>query len=236
MLIIMKIALLYSGMPNCTHEVYENHYNHIIRKYDDIDIYYSTYISDSESETNIKTFEKLFQPKKINIEIFENIQKQKLNYLVSLISLTVPEIKPINALSMFYKIKDSFDLIEDAHYNIVIRSRTDIIFNSDLVIDQNNSVNIPSGGDHHGGLMDMLAYGKQELMKKYCSLFDKVKNYFLDKNFVFHPESSLRYHCVKNKINIKRFNYDIFLRGDNFTKSAPYWDNVTEEVKNSKYL
>jgi hypothetical protein len=219
----MRYCILYSGYPIDANKLkifYENHYKYILSNYNNVDIYYHTY-DNPRCQNYPKLFTNIFRPKGIFVENFDIVKKTFLNDLLSKIRLTTTDTTPIKSLSMFYKIYKSFEMIKDQRYDIVIRNRVDITYNQDLVLNDNNYLNVPAGGDYHKGLMDLFAYGSFETMEKYSSLFLNLENYFLDDRFIFHPESALRYHCIKLNIPIQRFDYNIFLRGQNFTRSAP---------------
>jgi hypothetical protein len=131
------------------------------------------------------------------------------------------EIKSYNYLYDSIIYMNKIQLIKEKNYDIVIRNRTDIKFDRPLFLEDNLHINIPSGGDHRGGLLDLFAYGNKSIMEKYCSLFDNIENYINDKNILFHPESLLRHHCTKHNLKINRFIFDIYLRNINFTRTAP---------------
>lgn len=217
----MKIALLYSGLPILNiDEYFENHYNYILSHYSDIDIYYSTYSESIDNDNAIQQFDKLFKPKVLDIQKFSDI-KYDLEQINNSITRKEPETQSINTLSMFYKIYRVFNLINfNNTYDIVIRNRVDTKFDSELTLIQNDCLNVPCGGDHKDGLMDLFAYGSREIMKIYSDLYNQINSHISD-NIVFHPETILRYHCNKNNLCIHRFQYNIYLRGLNFTTTAP---------------
>ena len=203
----MKIAIIYSGLPNFNKVTFDNHYQHIFQYYNP-DIYISTYLSDN---TIIEKINEFYQPKSLHIEdpntinpFLETIQKQ--------IIFQRPETNTKNVISMLYKIYRAFHLIPNNTYDIIIKNRFDIQFNQKLDLDINESFNVPMGGDHHRGLMDLFSYGNYEIMKKYSNMFLYLPIYILEKHQIFHPEILLRHHCYINNLKIDRFKYDLFLR------------------------
>jgi hypothetical protein len=215
----MKIAILYSGLINNNiEEYYNNHFQYILSQYKNIDIYISTYdISNSES---IEDLEKLFDIKTLHVESWQSVIN-KLEEIQNIIHTFAHETKILNTLSMFYKLKQCYNLIQAKKYDIVIRNRIDLKFDNFLVLDKNLYLNVPAGGDHRGGLLDLFAYGSQEIMQKYCSIYDYLTEYILNNTTIFHPESLLRYHCNNLGLPLNRFRYNIYLRNMNFTQTAP---------------
>jgi hypothetical protein len=117
---------------------------------------------------------------------------------------------------MTYKIYRSFSLIPDNTYDIIIKNRLDIKFNEKLIVDENSNFNVPMGGDHWHGLMDLFSYGSYNIMQKYSNLFLYLPIYVFEKHQIFHPEILLRHHCNMTNLKIRRFKYDLFLRDQLF--------------------
>jgi hypothetical protein len=207
----MKIALLYSGLPNMTELIYNNHKKYIIDHYD-CDIYLSTY--------NIKNYEtciNLLKPKITEIENWE-ILSDNFKQIAQKIVNKKPETIAINTLSMFYKIKQCFGLIDsNINYDAIIRIRLDNTFNSKLDIVLNEDLNIPKGGDY-GGILDQFAYGSFYNMQIYCHLYSQIQRYIETNCVIFHPETILKYYLLECNVNIQRFFFNIYLRNSLFTR------------------
>lgn len=201
----MKIALLYSGLPNITEEIYDNHKKQIIDHYD-CDIYLSTY-----NTKNYETCIDLLKPKSIQIEDWE-ILLNNFQEIANKIIHKKPETVAINTLSMFYKIQQCFDLMDNKiYYDAIIRLRMDNAFDSKLDIILNEDLNIPTGGDY-GGILDQLAYGSFNNMNIYCHLYNQIQKYIETNCVIFHPETMLKYYLSENNIIIKRFLFNIYLK------------------------
>lgn len=201
----MKIAILYSGLPNTTEEIYSNHRKFLIDKYD-CDIFCSTWdCSDPEKTLGI------IKPKEYEIEKWNDV-KNVFQELLIYSEHKRKEVRPLNVFSMYYKLARTSKFIMDKNYDIVVRHRFDTIYKSNLVLSKNNSINIPKGQDH-GGLNDRWAYGLQKLMIQYNSLFQYIPIYTKIDKIVFHPETLLKHHLKKQNINIHRTNDLILLRG-----------------------
>lgn len=219
----MKIAVMYSGLLDRNFfGYYQNHIKHIYNYYD-TDIFISTYLDVNDAQNTLENLTKKIDIKNISIKSYQETYPHLHQIKTRFISEYRKDCRPINALSMFYNIKCGFDIINDPNnYDIIIRNRFDILYNQKLDIEKNELLNVPAGGDYHGGLMDLFAYGNPFIMKQYCGLYDNIENYA--QKVIFHPESILRHHCNSVGIPIKRFRYDIFLRGLNFTRSAPCYE------------
>ena len=217
----MKIAILYSGLPNNFDEFFHNHYTYLYQDYD-VDTYLSSYVIDNQSYQQINNIIKLLKPKNIDIENFDKVQAQLIEIKNQYINNIRPECNAINSLSMFYKIFKVFQLINNKtdKYDIIVRNRLDIKFVKNITFYKNNKLNVPCGGDHHGGLLDLFGYGDYHVMRQYSSLFNFIARY-CSEGTVFHPETLLRLHCYQSGIDINRFDFDIYLRDINFTQTAP---------------
>jgi hypothetical protein len=58
----------------------------------------------------------------------------------------------------------------------------------------------------------MVAWGTQEQIQYYCSLYDKINDYILNENVLIHPETLLAYHLKDKKI--KRVDCKVYLRNE----------------------
>jgi len=207
----MKVAILYSGLPVIDQEIFDNHKIHILDLYD-CDIYLHTYSGFKDLDAN-KAVE-IIKPKSYRVEDWAAVENGFVQRSEK-IENKYDETKLINVFSMFYKVEQCFNLIADTSYDIVIRNRLDIKFDAPLSIEKNESVNVPQGGDHHGGLLDQFGYGSIKNMSMYCSVYSQLDEY-ISEGFVFHPESLLRHHCERTGLVVNRFQYNIYLRDSLF--------------------
>ena len=104
-------------------------------------------------------------------------------------------------------------------YDVVIRSRSDILFSSELPFPltelKENTIYIPEGNDGGGiteniSVCDWFAVGRKDAMKKYCSIYHCVGEYMKNK-IPLHPEIMLSHHLSSHELNIVRFplNYTL---------------------------
>lgn len=109
------------------------------------------------------------------------------------------------------------DILRQAHqedYDLVIRARPDLhlpnpinLINIKNMLDQDtNTMLVPSGAQHgHGyNINDVMAIASPKNMEIYTDLVSHSIKYNLD-GIIFHPETLLAYHLVKNKLKIMPF-------------------------------
>ena len=53
-----------------------------------------------------------------------------------------------------------------------------------------------------------MAYGDLESMKTYGKVYDNIMDYNKNYNVKIHPETLLKFHLNKSKVNIVRFPFD----------------------------
>ncbi len=151
------------------------------------------------------------------------------------------ETKVENTLFMWHKWgRLASHLDRYSEDTLVIRVRFDIDFSQESMASLLKEVrafqdqtaydlSIPSGGNHRGGLPDILALGKVKAMKTYLQLGSDCAAYYQDEHF-FHPEWMLRYHLVnQHHYRIHRFPFRLFIRGVVYNKDS--FDCVTDTQK-----
>ena len=218
----MKIAVIYTGLSKTNINILENHKKYIHNEYKNIDTYVNTYDDDLQSLELIKT---ILQPNDMVVDSMDKVKDIILPKIQN-IPPVYDHVRPYNAMSMFYKWYQSLCFLENKKYDIVLRNRLDITFTKPLFFIQNNSLNVPLGGDHLGGLMDLLAYGSTDIMTIYKKLYLDIDKYIMSRSVVFHPETLLRHHVKNYSIHIERFYYPIILRNIIFTTTAPTYFDV----------
>jgi hypothetical protein len=60
------------------------------------------------------------------------------------------------------------------------------------------------------GYLDQFAMGGKEVMKKYCSIYDNINEYY-NNGCIFSPEIFLKYHLDKNSVTPIRSDFRIFI-------------------------
>lgn len=218
-MINLKIAILYCGMPFFSKFCFNNTIKNIVNEHE-VDYYISIYDED-KSNRYIKDIENYYKPISMEVEKYSNVAdifEEKASKVIH----KHPETDPVKPFSMFYKLNKVFKLleIENKKYDIIIRSRFDIHFDSILNLEINDKLNVPSGGDHRGGLMDLFSYSNYDIMKFYCDIYNYT-DWYLDGDMIFHPEVFFCCHILTKKIPLNRFYYNVYLRGKCFTCEIP---------------
>jgi hypothetical protein len=121
------------------------------------------------------------------------------------------EVDPHRVFSQWRTVQKAFGLIENAKYDMVIKTRYDVKYTNPLKVDRYNPscLNVPIGGDWRGGLFDMVAWGSQVNMNHYSSLYDRINKYVLE-GVSCHSELLNLYNNKNNSIN--RCEYTVLLR------------------------
>jgi hypothetical protein len=228
----MRVALILPGLTRSAKICYDSLNKYLLSHYD-IDIYIHTWdvsnvsldASVSEREIEIGELEELYKPKKLVVEKYFDkrpflIDKYK-NY---------PKLEGTceRSMSMFYKLEECFNLIED-DYDMIIRSRMDIMFHNKVELEKlnNSSINIPlyqSGREtriidgiaysipHDSyGILDCFSVGNYENMKKYCNVYTNLDKMCLQMGFSYHPEHIQLRNLEIQSASVSRFDLDFSL-------------------------
>ena len=227
----MKIALLLPGLTRSAKICYDSLDKYILSKYD-VDIYIHTWdISNvsldggySDTELEIHEIENLFRPKKM---VVENYFEKRNEFLNKYSKYRIQEGTPDRSISMFYKLEKCFSLLENS-YDVIIRSRMDLMINSEILINDMNlsCINIPSvqskkteiidgyaysiPHDSHG-ILDSFSIGDYETMRKYCNVYGNLDEMCINNGLLYHPEFILNKNLELQSVPISRFNLDFTL-------------------------
>jgi hypothetical protein len=158
---------------------------------------------------DISKIEKLYNPKKI---IVEPRQKWEINKYINRLGPGSHGAEQM--FGMFYGVYKSNQLKIDYEkennfiYDIVIRCRPDIYFDSILDIQKINGICFPKFGNY-SGLNDQFAFGDSHSMNLYSKLYENLDMHF-DSGCLWHPETMLKYNI--NYYNIPIHRTDIKFR------------------------
>jgi hypothetical protein len=200
----LKVAVFFSGrILN-----YELELNHLIKLQKKYDATFFVSVNESSELEYMKRFFKEFSigddQKNINITPSSDILS---------VCAQAENTNPSNIFSMYYHNYKCYNLINNYQtknnilFDIIVKYRVDI--NSNDIIDLNkpetNAVYIPEEFDW-GGINDQIAYGDNNSMKLYCSIYEILDKICM-KNIKFHPESILKGGLLLLNLKIMRFIY-----------------------------
>ena len=215
----MKVALCFSGHMRDLNET-KGFWTSLIKKYD-IDVYASFWDIENESlGDTIKEFEKVYSPKRLEVESYD-IFKKTTQDLASMNIQSPTMIDPLfqntskafGQLSMYYKVWKCNLLSKQlgVEYDLIIRARIDTVLDENFELQLNNMLNVPMGSNNcpafpnSDGINDCFAYGTPKIMDYYSFIFLQMMEYLKDGHYLFPPEHFLAVHFSKIKIEIRYF-------------------------------
>ena len=230
----MKVALCFSGHMRDLNET-KNFWTELIKKYD-IDVYASFWdIENPELGDTIKEFERVYTPKRLEVESYEVFKKTTQN--IASLNIQPPNSidpffqntsKVFGQLSMYYKVWRCNMLSKQLgiEYDIVIRARIDTVLDEKFELQQNNYLNVPMGKVrlhtwlNAYGINDCFAYSNPKIMDYYSFIYLQMMEYLNEGHYVFPPEYFLSVHFSKVHIQIREFpNYMVITR---VSKGTPH--------------
>lgn len=246
----MKIALCFSGHMRDLNET-KNFWTELIKKYD-IDVYASFWdIENVELGDTIKEFQKVYTPKKLEVESYSSFEKTTQSiasmYLkppTELEGAFIDASKKFNQLPMYYKIWKCNMLTKtlDIEYDIVIRARIDILLDENFEIKSNKALNVPMGTNmvrtfnNSDGINDCFAYGNPKIMDYYSFIYLQLMEYLSKGHYMFPPEHLLAVHFSKVKIPIRFFpNYMLITRVSKNQSHEIYNKFIKEPIEYTVY-
>jgi len=232
----MKVALCLSGQPRMFKTSYASLKTHILDNYN-CDIFIDTwkfkntdenfYLSHRyKDEGSLEELYDTYQPRVLNVEKFDEIFEFKCLDFESRIA-SRQGAKEDNYLRRYYsmlykiyncnKIKNEYEKKMNIHYDIVVRSRLDVLYTQK--IEFNKDINLTAdrqGSGRDGCAGDILAYGVKDTMDIYCDLFNQIYHYFSNGVFInteivlpHHLDQTIKsYSVLNNKIFITRPSED----------------------------
>ena len=175
----MRIALCLTGQPKHSMFCFPYVYDAFINNSHTVDVFIYSW-NDFRASS-------LYKPKRFQIEneVESEIYIENKFNLKEKSPLTKTEL---NIFKMFFCIKGCFDLVDSQDYDVIIRSRLDLIFSEKINLD----VLLKSFFDSHcdlyiprhkfntcsSGVFDQLAFGTYDSMKKYSNFFEELGRFF----------------------------------------------------------
>ena len=216
----MKVALCFAGHMRDLSET-KTFWKDLIKKYD-IDVYASFWdIENPELGDTIKEFEKVYSPKRMEVESYDIFKQTTQNFASLHIQspTNIPTIfqetsKAFGQLSMYYKVWRCNNLTKQLgiEYDLIIRARIDTLLDENFNIVQNNMLNVPMGINNCAsfpnseGINDCFAYGSPKIMDYYSFIFLQMMEYLRDGHYLFPPEHFLAVHFSKVHVEIRYFS------------------------------
>ena len=98
-------------------------------------------------------------------------------------------------LAQWYNVKLVYDKLNTTKaYDIVFRCRYDVLFNAKIDLKCNDSLNVPMPHPVHT-YNDHFAYGNQDIMSKYCSMYDAYLDMYKKNNIdISYAEETLKFY------------------------------------------
>ena len=248
----LKIAVCISGHLRTFEQTYQSFTDNIMSSYSrKPDVFVHTWetmgamASKMNSDANLSNVKTITKEKDIN-KIINPIELQIEDYTVlggliadfnaqADLSQTERSLFPNNNLisygAMCYsmnrvkKILEEYENKNNFKYDVIIRLRTDLLFRNYINIMNMScdTINIPLIGKYlEDGMNDQFAIGNGDSMKVYLNLFENLLQYINKKECTPRPESFLKYHLTKNKININEndIQFDILRPNNQITKQT----------------
>lgn len=242
----MKVALCFSGHMRDLNET-KNFWTDLIKKYD-ADVYASFWdIENKELGDTINEFEKVYSPKRLEVESWDIFKKSTMD--IASLHIKSPNSiqqqfqetsKAFGQMSMYYKVWRANLLSKQLgiDYDIIIRARIDSVLDDKFELEINECLNVPIGVVQTGaypnseGINDCFAYSNPKIMDYYSFILFQMMEYLTAGHYLFPPEHFLTVHFSKVHIKTRFFpNYMMLTR---ISKGIPnemyngYITNLTE--------
>lgn len=211
----MRTALVISGQVKRLQEDAPSVISNLIEPLN-ADVFMSIWKPTTNTVDDVLT---VYNPKSYEVEEpieFSNLPHKASTYNKGISTGT----KMANVFGMYYKVwrgnevRRIYEIANGFTYDRVIRFRFEIGISQRIhdLVPVPNTIYIPNGQDHMGGICDTTAIGDSESMNVYASVFSKLRHYWT-LNYPLHPESVLRKHLELTNMKIERFSLKTTLRG-----------------------
>lgn len=206
----MQIAVLIYGRLNKCAEHYSNIINSIGREHT-LHFFAS---SDNSPEEQMQTFINVYNPVSyINDKINYTCNIQKYPRIREETNIHNMICHFINK-GRVYEALEKYIQLTNAHYDIVISLRVDLVFNNNFIFSEivDDTIYVPNCCDYvDNGLNDQIAYGTISSMKKYMNIFHNII-VILDNGYsIPHPESLTFANAQFNNLKVCRFELSYYI-------------------------
>jgi hypothetical protein len=152
-----------------------------------------------------------------------------------------PETNAENVMRMYQAIRRCNDMKlrheteSGFRYDHVIRTRADVRLSSSLDLGRfmpltREFVVFPENGHWRGGLNDQFAFASSELMDRYASLIDYIREHCAN-GCILHPETLLRFHLAKMQVLPILAPISAQLVRDNYMERGQTHDEAVAETE-----
>ena len=212
----MKVALCFSGLPRMIEQTYHYWKHGILDKYNP-DIFIHSWKTDEYFPTSL--IQSLYHPSILKID-------SPIEFDTSIYTDRIwpHRTTPNGVLSQWYSVKESINLkhmhevATKTEYDIVVRARFDWYLKS-IDFQMNKFINVADtpglarqkfhyNGRECIGISDQFAYGSNEIMHAYSTLFDSIAYLYSIKKVDFCSELLLKAHLVECNIEINKHYLD----------------------------
>lgn len=226
----MNVALLLSGHLRNYEVSYKNLKKHIIDVFDP-DIFIHTwnnrgnvikkYCSDTKLKVNKENVISTYFPKEIVFEDFNEIDKKvNKNYEQNSVVPVSNIVHMYRKMALVNNIKNEYCKKNNIKYDLVIRARPDLIFESPIPEEELGDIKdftyVPDTSNKQ--INDHLCFSSEENVDFYCSLYYNIDKYYqggleppntTKTGCPLHAETMLNFHLKKNKLKETNIKYYI---------------------------
>jgi hypothetical protein len=211
----MRIAFCLSGMMRNFENTFPG-FKKYIAEIHNPDIFFYGYPNNNGLEYCEEKLKEMYEPKKYFIQEYSDVLRRKIcPHEDKFQKNTRCEVKIGNSISQFYNIygcdlhRQQYERENNFKYDVVIRSRIDVFYfksfdENDLKSAKQGNVLIPSEWDFKQisniCVSDSFAMSNSNNMSKYSNIYNHYEQYF-DNGVIFHPETLLGTHLLKQNLN-----------------------------------
>jgi hypothetical protein len=242
----MKTAIIFTGFVRSFSKYGHKFHENLFKHFSNADIYYCAWDT-IDASNNIKISHDLFNNfscagvKLLKWDIHKNvipntIPLERSNDIYKTNKFAIEQgLTASNRIrSQWYLVKQSVDLIPKNYYDIIVRSRFDLNYVHVDISEIKTGVTIPynffstyyqPNSDIKSGFCDHMAYGDEQSMIKYLTMYDHFDKMYVDYNAnISHAEGMLKYYLTDYS-NLKiNFNDEILyqvVKSDHEVDSTP---------------
>ena len=238
-----KIAICFSGQLRDLERTKE-YWTSLIKEYD-MDVYASIWdVENKKLGDTVENFHRIYDVKKVEVERFDTFENSTLSILRmgikspnSLQAHLKQSCSNFGTMGMWYKVWRANLLTKELgiNYDIVIRTRTDIMFDDKMIITDNNMLNVPAGRvktqnfPNSDGIADLFAYGKPKIMDYYSTCLFFMMEHINNGHYMVPHEHFLHTHLNKVSIPVRFIGSDLTITRT--SKGTP--DEIYNKVQNA---